>query len=338
MPYQSFGSSRGDSDSLQKLICLRLPTLKNKSFLDVGCNTGFFSGYAKFMGATRVLGVDSSGKFIDNARALFPTCEFLCADWSDLPAEEFDVILVASALHYSKDPISTLDMLMSRLAPGGTLVLEYGVLEEPGGSFIEVRRPVGDVVMHAQRDAVITFAHSRQYLYRRIGKSVNQSEDPTDRYVVHLDKPKCSGIVINGLPTTGKSHLTKKIKKTTDTIIDLDEFLVNSSKNPINLSTAYSKLIAKLDIHNLWPTYQEIENDAELRHAFWEELTRKYPFDSDFIITGALGNATVAKLIFELSAHGVKMTHIETQHYRNFTNYEDARSAALEYNASLMQK
>ena len=267
--YQSIGSLKGDSDSFKKLICLRLPTLKNKSFLDVGCNTGFFAGYAKYMGATRVLGVDSSENFIDQARELFPDCEFLCTDWSDIPLEKFDVILLASALHYSKNPILTLDMLMTKLAPGGILVLEYGVTEEPGFDFIEVLRPTGDVVMHAQKQAVIAFAHSRKYGYREIGESVIQSGDLIKRYVVHLDKPICSGMIINGLPATGKSHLAKKLKNISDIIIDLDDFLVNSKKIPVYFSPVYANLIAELDTTNLWPTYQVLENDSEIRDAWF---------------------------------------------------------------------
>ena len=313
MAYQSIGSSKGDSDSIQKLIRLRLPTLKNKSFLDVGCNSGFFSGYAKYMGAARVLGVDSSRESIDKARELFPDCEFLCLDWNDIPSGEFDVILVSSVIHYSKNPILTLEMLMTKLAPGGILVLEYGVLEEPGFDFIEVRRPVGDVVMHAQRQAVITFAQSRKFVYRAIGESVIQSGDTTRRFVVHLHKPICSGILISGLSTTGKSHLTRKIAKATDTIIDLDGFLLNSKENTSYFSPFYADLISKMDTTDFSRTYQMIENDSKMSQAFWEQLAKTFSFDSDFIITGALGKTTVAKLISELSARGIKMTHIETQ-------------------------
>src|ERR1044072_741458 len=56
--YQSFPGAAGDSQSLQKLKPLHIPALKGRSFLDVGCNEGFFCGYARFDGAERVVGID----------------------------------------------------------------------------------------------------------------------------------------------------------------------------------------------------------------------------------------------------------------------------------------
>jgi hypothetical protein len=51
--YQSFPGVKGASESLAKLRALRLPSLQGKRFLDVGCNEGFFCGYARFDGAVR---------------------------------------------------------------------------------------------------------------------------------------------------------------------------------------------------------------------------------------------------------------------------------------------
>ena len=40
--YQTFPYQPGSSDSLGKLTMLKIPALTAKSFLDVGCNEGFF--------------------------------------------------------------------------------------------------------------------------------------------------------------------------------------------------------------------------------------------------------------------------------------------------------
>ena len=48
MSYQSFPWQAGDSDSVGKLCSLFLPDLKGKRVLDVGCNTGFFCGWAAY--------------------------------------------------------------------------------------------------------------------------------------------------------------------------------------------------------------------------------------------------------------------------------------------------
>ena len=101
--YQSFPDVPGDSHTLDKLKALQLPDLRGRSFLDVGCNEGFFCGFASYQGASRVLGVDHTAGFVERARRRFPACEFLCTDWNHLPDERFDVILLASALHYAED-------------------------------------------------------------------------------------------------------------------------------------------------------------------------------------------------------------------------------------------
>ena len=71
MSYQSFPWEQGDSVSPAKLIALDLPKLEGKSFLDVGCNAGFFCGFADWQGAKRVVGIDSSEGFLATARELF---------------------------------------------------------------------------------------------------------------------------------------------------------------------------------------------------------------------------------------------------------------------------
>src|SRR5688500_18131793 len=101
--YQSFPDAAGDSRTLEKLKALRLPSLHGKRFLDVGCNEGFFCGYARFDGAVRAVGVDHSAGFIARARRRYPDCEFFQQGWEHLPEGPFDVILLASALHYADD-------------------------------------------------------------------------------------------------------------------------------------------------------------------------------------------------------------------------------------------
>ena len=44
--YQSFVGQPGASDSAGKLRAIQLPNLSGKSFLDLGCNAGFFCGHA----------------------------------------------------------------------------------------------------------------------------------------------------------------------------------------------------------------------------------------------------------------------------------------------------
>src|ERR1051326_2622962 len=46
--------------------------LSGKSVLDVGCNAGFYSIKMKQRGAERVVGIDTDGKYLDQARLLWP--------------------------------------------------------------------------------------------------------------------------------------------------------------------------------------------------------------------------------------------------------------------------
>src|SRR3546814_11198432 len=84
--YQSFPDAAGDSHTLDKLKALKLPDLKGKSFLDIGCNEGFFCGFASYQGAERSVGIDSSRPFFERARRRFPECEFHQQSWGELAA------------------------------------------------------------------------------------------------------------------------------------------------------------------------------------------------------------------------------------------------------------
>ena len=69
--YQSFPGASGDSRTLDKLKALQMPSAAGARFLDVGCNEGFFCGFAHFQGAARSVGIDQSATFIERAPA-FP--------------------------------------------------------------------------------------------------------------------------------------------------------------------------------------------------------------------------------------------------------------------------
>src|SRR3546814_12693090 len=101
--YQSFPDAAGDSHTLDKLKALKLPDLKGKSFLDIGCNEGFFCGFASYQGAERSVGIDRSRPFIERASRRFPECEFHPQTWEELPAGPFAVILLSSPPHSPYD-------------------------------------------------------------------------------------------------------------------------------------------------------------------------------------------------------------------------------------------
>src|SRR5262245_37433717 len=75
--YQSFDDAVGMVDSYAKLKAMHLPLLVGRSFLDVGCNEGYYCGMALRAGASRVVGVDSFALAVERARRRFPKAEIL---------------------------------------------------------------------------------------------------------------------------------------------------------------------------------------------------------------------------------------------------------------------
>lgn len=208
MAYQTFPWIKGSSSSFEKLLALELPNLENKSFLDVGCNEGFFCGFARFAGAKKVTGVDINQSYLDIAKALFPDCEFICQSWDSFGEEKYDVILNSSAIHYAEDPKKLIDLLVSRLAPNGTLVLEIGIAPGEHNGFVEVTRAI-------DKRYFPTSAKVREMLedhvYKYITQSVQQAGDPIPRYVYHISRKLPYAILLLDDPHAGKTSTVKNI-------------------------------------------------------------------------------------------------------------------------------
>lgn len=222
--YQTFPNNPGAADSAGKLASLLLPPLAGKAFLDVGCNEGFFCGYASFEAASKVVGIDKDESSIKLAKERFPYCDFRQGDWENLDTllgvkEKFDVILLASALHYAKDQPALIKSLMERLKPDGTLALEIGVVEDAAGAgappisdgWHEVKRSIDSRSFPDWKGIERLFA---PYAYKHCGKSVAQIGDPLPRHVFHLQNLKPSAILLAGPTASGKSTLARELSKT----------------------------------------------------------------------------------------------------------------------------
>lgn len=206
--YQSFPDAPGDSQSLAKLKALRLPLLVGQRFLDIGCNEGFFCGYAQFAGATRVVGLDQSETFITRARQRFAGVEFLHQSWDTLPPGPFDVVLLASSLHYAQDQADLIHRAVQLLSPTGTLVLELGVAEGEPSAWVPVDRG-------ADRRLFPTWAKLNEVLaphaWKLIAKSVPQKGDPVPRYVLHINARKPVAYLLMQPPGYGKSTIGREL-------------------------------------------------------------------------------------------------------------------------------
>jgi SAM-dependent methyltransferase len=203
--YQSFPDIVGDSRTLEKLKALHLPALAGKRFLDIGCNEGFFCGYALFDGAARAVGIDHSAGFIDRARRRFPDGEFLNQDWNHLPEGPFDVILLASALHYADDQPALIGALVERLTPDGILVLELGIASSKSLEWVKVERGIDEryfPTMPLLRQLLEDFA------WKWMGPSVAQAGDPVARHVIHISRRRPLAYLLMQPPAFGKTSIS----------------------------------------------------------------------------------------------------------------------------------
>jgi SAM-dependent methyltransferase len=241
--YQTFPDAAGDSRTLEKLKSLKLPDLAGRRFLDVGCNEGFFCGYALFEGAERVVGVDYSAGFIARARRRFPRGEFLQQGWERLPEEPFDVILLASALHYAGDQPALVAALVDRLAPGGVLVLELGIASSARSEWVRVKRGIDERLfpsMPMVRDML------EAYAWKWMGPSVSQDGDPVPRHVVHISRMRPHAYLMMQPPAHGKSTIARTLfARASMPVVSGDEVILRSVRGELPVSSKLRTLLSE---------------------------------------------------------------------------------------------
>jgi len=113
--------------------------LQDRLLLDVGCGNGYYAYRALGAGARLVLGIDPTLRFVlqflavnqfiaDPRLAVLPLAD------DDLPDDltGFDTVFSMGVLYHRRDAATHLATLRRLLRPGGELVLETLVLDEPG--------------------------------------------------------------------------------------------------------------------------------------------------------------------------------------------------------------
>lgn len=241
--YQSFPGATGDSRTLDKLKKLALPHAAGARFLDVGCNEGFFCGFAKFQGAVRSVGIDRSKAFIERARKRFGDCEFFAHDWSQLPEGEFDVILLASALHYADDQQALIQRLVSSLSPDGVLVLEIGIAKAGAPVWVKVKRDADERFfpsMAKLREVL------KDYAWKWMGPSIPQDGDPIQRHVVHVRRRRPVAYLLMEPPGLGKSTISNQLSASTGLpVVSNDDVMSQIGKGkgvaPVALAAAITE-------------------------------------------------------------------------------------------------
>ena len=98
--------------------------LRGKTVLDIGCNAGFYSIEMKRRGASRVLGIDSDERYLDQARLAAEVLghddaiQFAKLDVYDIGAigETFDLVIFMGVLYHLRHPLLALDLIREHVA------------------------------------------------------------------------------------------------------------------------------------------------------------------------------------------------------------------------------
>lgn len=260
--YQTFPDAAGDSLTLDKLKALHLPELSGRSFMDVGCNEGFFCGFAQFQGATRVLGIDQSAAYLARARQRFPGCEFREQDWTRLPDERFDVILLASALHYAEDQVALIEALVQRLSDDGVLVLELGIVPSRRAEWRKVERGIDHRLFPSMPMLRKVLAG---HAWKWMGPSITQAGDPVPRHVIHVCRRRPVAYLLMQPPGFGKSSLASGLfPKAGVAVVSGDQALSLAAKGKAEASP---RLKALIDEH-----YSPFRIDVVVQRLFEQDM------------------------------------------------------------------
>jgi len=102
----------------------KLPDLRNKSVLCVGCGTGEECGYIKSLGVKKIIGIDISKEIIRNAKERYPEIKFHVMDMEKInfKRSSFDFVYSSLVLHYLKDWTKVLKNIHKVLKKNGTFL------------------------------------------------------------------------------------------------------------------------------------------------------------------------------------------------------------------------
>ena len=297
---------KGVSDSSKKLGRLRLPdSMAGKSFLDIGCNEGFFCGVAASRDAARVVGLDIDLPALDFGRAHYPSpaIEWLHQRWDNLPAGPFDVILWASGMHYEPDPARMLDKIADRLAPGGLLVLECGVVH--GGS-----REM--VLVHRQNDSrwipteeFLTNQLLKRFAFRQVASPEAPPGDPIRRAVYHCRTRQPLVLLVRGEAHHDKLSFARQLAPSASKLMSIDSFVYRILVAEHAHGTLGPFIKANFKDYDLTSLYDGIDRAGlTAEYAAWI-ADAIAPSDEAVIIEGYITDAQAAALAEQLGTRAV---------------------------------
>jgi len=220
----------GVSDSHEKLIRLQIPEdLGGKSFLDIGCNEGFFCNVAAQRGASRIVGIDFSPPSIALAKERYdnPVIEYRVQRWDALPDESFDVVLWSSAMHYELDPARVIGNVARVLRPGGLFMLECGVAPGSDPEMVMVQRH-NDTRWYPTA-TFLTGHLLKEFSFRQVSGWKAVPGDPIPRFVYHCRHRTPTVLLCRGASGHGKTSFARSFGTNATKVISLDYFIYRIS-------------------------------------------------------------------------------------------------------------
>jgi SAM-dependent methyltransferase len=219
------GTGETTSDSRHKLDRFRMPDMTGKTFLDIGSNEGLFLNAALERGAVKAVGLDRDQRRLDFCRERYPDSriELHCQTWDTLPPGLFDVVLLASSMHYEPDPAALLQRIADKLTPDGLLILELGVTAGHTMEMVRVARR--NRVLWYPTEMFLMNRLLRPFAPRRVAKPELTGGDPVPRSVYHCLKRLPLVLVFRGRYRSGKSSAARLFGGGATKVINLDAFV-----------------------------------------------------------------------------------------------------------------
>jgi len=192
--FDDLGQIKVNSNSPIKVECLKLPDIKGKRILDVGCNRGYISFKMRKDGAS-VVGIDinlddlKKASGIKNSIYDVDDVTFYHTDIFDFNDHcSFDIIVAASVFHYFReDQPRFFEKAYALLKDGGLLILEVGIPSGDESEIIQYKRHPDEVPCYFPKfKALCDMAKNFKLSYD--GDSVNQKGDNIPRKVLHFIK------------------------------------------------------------------------------------------------------------------------------------------------------
>lgn len=102
----------------------KLPDLKDKTVLCVGCGSGEEVVHLYLLGAKKVVGIDISSGLIEIAKKSYPNYEFYVMDVEmlDFPEKSFDIVFSSLTMHYLENWTKALKLINRILIKSGVFL------------------------------------------------------------------------------------------------------------------------------------------------------------------------------------------------------------------------